>query len=129
MQVLLVDTPEGTQVGTKRRTRSLTGVAMHFTSAIAIVIPRPFAYTMADRGMGWMTATVALPCVGVQPRATSGNVFSDERTARSRVRVVAPPEALLARVARHDADDGGPIIGIGAVASPVIGTSTWRGPW
>jgi hypothetical protein len=127
MQVLLVDTPEGTQVGTKRRTRSLTGVAMHFTSAITIVIPGSFAYTMAARGIGWMTAPIALPCVGVQPRAPSGKVFREEATARSCIRVVAHPEALLARVARHDADDGGPIVGIGAVALPLIGPSTWWG--
>jgi hypothetical protein len=69
MQVLLVDPAEGTQVGTKRRTCSLTGAAMHFASAITIVIPCPFAYTMADRGMGWMTASVALPFVAIQPRA------------------------------------------------------------
>jgi hypothetical protein len=75
MQVLLVDTPKGTQVGPKRRTRSLTGMAMHFTSAIAIIIPRPFVYTMADSRMGWMTAPVALPCVGVQPRGCQPEYF------------------------------------------------------
>src|SRR3712207_112841 len=99
---------------------------MHFTSAIAISIPRPFAYTMADRGMGWMTAPVALPFIGVQPRAASRNVVGDEATTRPRVRVVAHPQALLARVARDDADDGGPIVGIGAMAFALISTSTWR---
>ena len=126
MQVLLVHAPEGTQIGTKRRTRSLTGVAMHFTLAITIIIPRPFVYAMADGGMGWMTAPVALPFVGVQPRTASRKVFGDEGTARPRVRVVAHPQALLARVARDDADDGGPIVGIGAVAFALIGASTWR---
>jgi hypothetical protein len=51
-----VDAPEGAQVGTKGRTRSLTGIAMHFTSTITISIPRPFAHTMADGGMRWLTA-------------------------------------------------------------------------
>jgi hypothetical protein len=82
-----VNTPEGTQVGTKRRTCSLTGVAMNFTWAITIVIPRPFAYTMADSGIGRMTAPVALPFAGIQPRVASWNVFGDEGTARPPVRV------------------------------------------
>jgi hypothetical protein len=90
MQVLLVHTPEGTQVGPKRRTRSLTGVAMNYTLAIPSIIPRPVVYAMADGGMGWMTAPVALPFVGVQPRTASRKVFGEEGTARPRVRVVAP---------------------------------------
>jgi hypothetical protein len=126
MQVLLVHTPEGTQGGPKRRTRALTGVAMHFTSAITSIIPRPFVYAMADGGMGWMTAPVALPFVGVQPRAASRKGFGDEGTARPRVRVVAHPQAWLARVARDEADAGGPIVGRGAVACALIGASTWR---
>ena len=48
------------------------------------------------------------------------------RTAGPRVRVVAYPQALLARVPRDDADDGRPIVGIGAVALALIGASTWR---
>ena len=99
---------------------------MDFASAITIIISRPFVDTMADRGMGWMTAPVALPFVGVQPRAASRNVFGEEGTACPPVRVVAHPEALLTRVARDDADDGGPIVGIGAVAFALIGPSTWR---
>jgi hypothetical protein len=125
MQILLVNTSESTQVGTKRRTRSFAGVAMHFASAIAIIISRPFVDAVADRGMGWMTAPVALPFVGVQPRALRWNIFGNERAARSCVRVVAHPKALLARVPRDDADDGGPIVGIGAVSPALIGASTW----
>jgi len=126
MQVRLVHAPEGTQLGPKRRTRSLTGVAMHFTLAITISIARPFVSAMADGGMGWMTAPVALPCVGIQPRPASRKVFGEEGTARPRVRVVAHPQALLARVARDDADEGGPIVGRGAVALALMGASTWR---
>jgi hypothetical protein len=78
MQILLVNTSESTPVGTQCRTRSLAGVAMHFASAITIIIPRPFVDAVADRGMGWMTPPVALPFVGVQPRAASRNVFINE---------------------------------------------------
>jgi hypothetical protein len=97
---------------------------MHFASAIAIIIPRPFVSTMADGGMNWMTAAVALLFVGVQPCATSWNIIGDERAASPCVRVVAHPKALLARVPRNEADDGGPIVGIGAVALALIGAST-----
>jgi hypothetical protein len=76
-------------------------------SAITIIIPRPFVDTVADRGMGWMTAPVALPFVGVQLRAASRNVFGDEGPARQHIRVVAHPQAGLAGVARDAADDGG----------------------
>jgi hypothetical protein len=124
MQVLLVNTPEGTQVGPKRRTRALTGVAMDFPSAIPIIIPRPFVDTMADRRMGGMTAPVALPFIGVQSRAASRHVVGDQGPARPCIRVVAYPEALFARLARDDADDRGPIVGIGAVALALIGAST-----
>src|SRR5687768_7307928 len=101
---------------------------MHFASAIAIIIPRPFVYTMADGGMSWMTAAVALPFVGVQPRAASWNIVGDERAASPCVCVVTHPKALLTRVARNNADDGGPIVGIRAVAFALIGASTWRVP-
>lgn len=91
MQVLFVDTPEGPQVGAECCSGPLTGIAMDFAAAITIVIPRPFVDTMADRGMEWMTAPVALPFVGVQPRADSRNVFIDEATASPSVCVVTDP--------------------------------------
>src|SRR5262249_15632241 len=111
----------------KRCARPLTGVAVHFPPAVPIIIPRPFVDTMADRGMGGMTAPVALPFVGIQLRAASRQVFGDEGTARPRVRVIARPTALLARVARDDADNRRTIVGIGAVAFALIGASAWRG--
>jgi hypothetical protein len=126
MQVLLVDAPAGTEVRAERRASPFTGVTMDFALAITVIIPRPFVYTMADGGMCWMTAPVTLPFVGVQPRAVSWNVFMDEAAACPPVRVVAHPEALLTRIARNDADDGWPIVGIGAVAFALIGPSTWR---
>lgn len=121
-----MNTSEGPYVGAKRGTRSLTGMAMHFASAISVIVPRPFVDTRADRRMGWMTPPVALPCIGVPPRAASRNVFGDERTARRHVRVVAHPEALLTCSAGNNADDGGPIVGRRAVAFAFIGASTWR---
>jgi len=128
MQVLLVDPSEGTEVRAECRARPFTGVTVDFALAITVIIARPVAGPMADGGMGWMTAPVALPFVGIQPRTANRNVFSDEATARSSVRVVAYPKALLTRVARNDADDGRPIVGVGTVAFALISTSTWRVP-
>jgi hypothetical protein len=99
---------------------------MHFASAITVIIPRPFVDTMADRSMGWMTTPVALPFVGVQPRAASRNVFGDEGTARPRVCMVAHPKALLARLARDHTDDRGPIGGRGVIAFALMGPSPGR---
>src|SRR5688572_22576194 len=123
MQVLFVNTPEGTQVGTKRRTRALTGVAVHFTLALPISIPGPFAYTMANRGMSWMTAPVALPFISIEQRAPRGDVVSHQVTAGLPVCMVADPPALLARVARDDADDGRAIVGISAVPLALVGAA------
>ena len=43
-----------------------------------------------------------------------------------RVRMVADPPALRARVARDDADEGGTIVGIGAVPFALMGALAWR---
>jgi hypothetical protein len=121
-----MDAPEGTEVRAERRASPFTGVTVDFALAIPVIIARPFADTMADGGLGWMTAPVAWPFVGVQPRTASHNVFIAEATARPSVRAVAYPKALLTRVARNDADEGRPIVGVGTVALALIGTSTWR---
>jgi hypothetical protein len=126
MQVLLVDPPEGAQVGPQRCARPFTGVVVHFTSAITIIIPCPLMDAMADRRMGWMTSPVTLPLISIEPRAPRRNVLGDQRCAGTRVGMVAYPPALLPRLTRDDTDDGGPIIGIGAVPLPLVGTPPRR---
>ena len=78
IQVLLVETPRATEVRADRRPSPFTGVTADFALAITVIIARPFVYTIADCGMGWMTAPAALPFVGVQPRAATG-MFSPMR--------------------------------------------------
>jgi hypothetical protein len=126
MQVRLVDPAEGPQVGPQCRAGAFTGVAMDFASTITIMIARPFANPVANRGMGRVTPAVALPFVRVQLRPVSRNGFGDERLARPPVRVVTHPKTLLACLARDDAKDGGAIIGEGAMAFVLIGPSAWR---
>ena len=89
---------------------------MDLTSAIPIIIPRPFVDAMADRGMGGMTPPVALPLIGIQTRAASRQVFADELVTSPPIRVVTHPQSLLARFSRDDTDDRRPIVGVGAVA-------------
>jgi hypothetical protein len=126
MQVLLMDTPEGPQICPECRTYPLAGVTMHLAAAITIIITRPFVHTVAHRGMDWMTPSVALPFVRVQLRAVSRNVFGDECLASPSIRMVAHPQALLARLARDDTDDRGPIVGIGAMSFAFIGAPPGR---
>jgi hypothetical protein len=129
MQVLLVDPTEGAQVGPQRCARPFTGVAVHFTSAIAIVIPCPLMDAMTDRRMGWMTPPVTRPLIRIEPRGPCRNVLRDQRCTGARVGMVAHPPALLPRLARDDTDDRGPIVGIGAVPFPLVGTPPRRISW
>jgi hypothetical protein len=99
MQVLLVDTSEGTEIRPECRARSFTTVAVDFTAAITIIIPGPFAGAVAHGGMGGVAAMITLPLVSVERRAASGDVVSNEVAAGLPVRMVADPPALLARVA------------------------------
>jgi hypothetical protein len=95
VQIGFMNTPKHPQKRAQSCTGSFAGVAVHLASAIAIIIPRPFAYTMADRGMGRMAATIALPLVGIEPRAARWDIGGDQVVAGPRVRVITDPEAVL----------------------------------
>jgi hypothetical protein len=120
-QVSLMDPAEGAQRGSKCRAGPLTGVAVPFTSAIAIIIPCPRMHAVADRGMVGMTPLVALPLIGIEPRAPGRKVFRDQGRAGVGVSMVAAPPALLPGLARDYTEDRRPSIGIGAVPPPLIG--------
>jgi hypothetical protein len=126
MQILLMNTSKGTEVGTKRSPCALAGIAMDLALPITIIIPRPFAHTMSNRGMVRMAAAITLPLIGIEPRAADRDVLRDQPRAGARIGVVTDPPALLARVARDDADDGRPIIGVGAVPFALIGAPPGR---
>jgi hypothetical protein len=89
-------------------------------AAVPVIIPGPFVDAVADRGMGWVTPSVALPLIGIQLCAANRKVFHHELMTSPSVRVVAHPKTLLARVAGDDADDGRTIIGIGSVPLALI---------
>jgi hypothetical protein len=81
MQVLFVDTLEGTHIGPERCTRPLAGVTMDLALPITMVIPRPFAPPVGNRGMVWMTATITLPFIDIEQRTTRRHVVSNQVTA------------------------------------------------
>ena len=126
MQVLLVNPTESTQIRPKRRASPFTGVAVDLALAIPIIIPCPLVHAVGDGGVGRMAAVIALPFICEQVRTLQRDILADQVSARMPVRMVAHPKTLLPRLARDHTDDGGAIIGIGAVPPPFIGASAWR---
>jgi hypothetical protein len=107
MQVLLVDPAKGPQIGAECRTGPFAGITVDLAAAITIVIASPFMHAVADRRMGRMTATIALPFIGVEYRARNRDVCRDQVVTGVFGRVVADPETALARVPRDEAMMGG----------------------
>jgi hypothetical protein len=105
---------KGPQVGAECRSCPFAGVAMDLALAIPMIIPRPFAHPVGHGGIARMTATIALPFGGIEPCAARGHVVGHEGVADLPVRMVTDPPALLARVARDDADEGGRCRALGA---------------
>src|SRR5262249_29963242 len=101
-------------------------MTVDLAAAITIVIARPFMHAVADRRMRRMTATVALPFIGVEDRARNRDICRDQVVTGVFGRVVADPKTALARVPRDDADDGRPVIGEGAMAFALIGPPPGR---
>jgi hypothetical protein len=126
MQGLLVDPSEGAQVGAERRACPFTGVAVDLALTITIIIPGPFVGAVTYAGVGGMAAVIALPFVGVEHRADNRDILRDPVVTSPLGRVIANPEAVLARVPRHHTDKGWAIIGIGAVTLPLISAPPGR---
>ena len=51
---------------------------MDLASAVPISISGPFVDPMANGGMGWMAAVIALPFIGVEDRALPRDILGDE---------------------------------------------------
>jgi hypothetical protein len=126
MQIPLMDAPEATPIGPERRACTLAAMAVDLAPAITIIITGPFVGPGAHGGVGRRAAAIARPFVRVEDRALGRDVLGDQVSAGARVGMVADPQALLARLARHHTDDRGPIIGRGAMPLALIGASAWR---
>jgi hypothetical protein len=94
-----MDPMEGTQIGPKLRAGPCTGTAVHFMSALFVVIARPLVPAVADGGMARMAPPIALPLIDREPRAARSKVLYDQGCASARVAIVADPHALLPRLA------------------------------
>ena len=81
---------------------------------------------MADTGVRWMAAPIALPLVGVERRVASGDMGRNDGRTGARVRVVADPKPRLACLVRDHTDDGRTIVRIGPMPFAFIGPSTWQ---
>jgi hypothetical protein len=79
-------------------------------------------HVMAHRSMGGVAAPTGLPLIGVERRATSGDVRCDQCRAGTRVGVVAGPEPMLACVPRQHTDNSRTIVGRGPVPFTLIST-------
>ena len=126
MQVLFTDAPEGAQIGPEGRAGPFASIAVDLASAIPIIIPCPFMGAMAHGSVGGVAAVIALPFIGVQHGAAGRDVLREQVVAGLFRRVVADPEALLARVPRDDTDDGRTVVRVRPMPSPFIGTPTGR---
>jgi hypothetical protein len=116
-----VDPSEGTEIRPERRARAFATIAVDLTSTIAIVIPRPLAPPVGHRGVARMTATITLPLISVEQRATRRHVVSNQVAAGLPVRMVADPPALLPCIARDDTDEGRAIVGISPMPFALVG--------
>jgi hypothetical protein len=125
VQVLLVNAPEATEIGTERRTGAFAGVAMHLVSPIAILIPRPLMSAMAHGHMGGMTTVITLPFIGIEDRVVHWYVLRNEAITGRPVRVVTDPPPRLPGLPRDNAENRGTVIRIGAMALPLIGPAAW----
>jgi hypothetical protein len=94
-----VDAPARTAVCAERRACSCAGVAVDRAWALTIILPCPRVPAVADGGVGRRAATIALPFVRVQDRAVPWHLLGEQGRAGMRIRVIAAPKALCARLA------------------------------
>ena len=121
-----MNAPKDTQVGPECRPCSLTDVTVDLAAAVPIIIARPLAHAVTDGGMDRVAPPIALPLVRREPRAVRGQVLRDQGGAGPCVGMVTAPPALLARVARDEADDGRPVILIGPMPVALIRAAAGR---
>lgn len=104
---MFVNAPKRNEVRAERRACSFAGVAVALALAVTIILPCPLMNTVAASGMVGMAPLIALPRIGRAPRTGEADVLRDEGGAGARIGMVAAPEALLARLAREYAEEGG----------------------
>ena len=117
-----MNTPQGTQEVAHRGPHPFSRVDMHFADVISIIVTRPLLGTVADGGMRPDDVLVALPLI----REYYGLCQSKAMHMRhqgSCVGVRNYTQADLATLPPDRADDGRPIVIVGAVSAPFVSSS------
>jgi len=110
VQVLFTDAPEGAQIGPEGRAGPFASIAVDLASAIPIIIPCPSWVRWPTVSVGGVAAVIALHSSVYSMVAAGRDVLREQVVAGLFRRVVADPEALLARVPRDDTDDGRTVV-------------------
>src|ERR1700754_4800120 len=98
---------------------------MNFPYAITVVIPCPLVLAVTDRPVRSLDLIVALPFIGV----TNGlwlNVVMHMLVQRLAVGMLAHAQAALPTLPANRANHRWPVIFIGAVTAPLVGSTTRR---
>src|SRR5215207_9722310 len=124
-QVLLVHPAEGPQEVARRRPQPLDGVGVHLSHPVAVLVSRPLALPMADGAASPLDPVIAAPFIRVTsgPRP-SGAVHVPPQ--RRPVRMPADPQPALPASSPDSADHRRPVVVVGAVAAPLVGTPPRR---
>ena len=125
-QVVFVDTSKHAQKGAQGSPQPFAGVAVDFADAITIVIACPLVQGVADGAMVGVQTGVVGRFIRKQQRAAWRNTPLDDFEAGGFVGVLDHPVTVLARLATDDADDGGPVVVIGAAPSGLVGARARR---
>jgi hypothetical protein len=123
-----MDPTGGAQIGPKRRAGPCTGIAVHLTSALSIIIARPLVPAVADGGIARRAPPIALPLISIsrEPRAARRRVLRDQGRAGTCVGMVGDLHSLPPSLARDHTDDGETIIGRGTVPVPFMAAPQGR---
>ena len=119
-QVLLVNPTKRTQEITQAGPAAFVGVDMNLPNAIAIVITRPFIFTVTDRVADPLEFVVTIVLIGVDCGLSSGELFNERTQGRS-FGIFHNPDANLTRRPADNRTNWGTVIGISASSRSFIG--------
>lgn len=112
---------KGAQKITQGRACAFTGVTVHFTTAIAIIVARPFTLRMTNGAMVGMNLMVGTPLITGQQGGVLGHTLVEQGMTGRPIGMITDPRPLFAGGAGADTDDGRAIIGIGAMPAALVG--------
>src|SRR5215210_125449 len=121
LQVLLMHPAKGSQEVTRRRPQPLDGIGVHLAHSVPVIVPRPLALTVADGAACPLDPVVTAPFI----RVTSGprqRVRMHVLPQSHPIRMLANSQAALPAPSPNSANHRWPVVVVGAVAAPLVGT-------